>query len=224
MSNRFVSGLSALDIVFKSGMRFRRTLEFSLVLSLAFIIILFLGWRRFTKRTRIVEEQEIVFQIENIPTTQQSRPRPAPSRPSVPIPSEDEEIPEEATIEFTNLLFDDEPLPLPPPPDDEDVILFVPFDEPPTPVGGRAAVLRNIKYPEIGRRAGIEGTVVLHCYVDEKGEIQKFRVIKDLGFGDFVEAAKKGILSVKWNPAKQRERPIAIWYSIPIQFTLTKTE
>ena len=220
LNNRFITGLSVRDVVFRTGRKYRKTFELSFVFSLAICILLFLGWRRIVPKTKTIEHEDLVFQIENIPKTEQSRPKPAPARPSVPIASEDEEIPEEVTIEFTNLVFDDEPLPVPPPPDDENVIMFVPFDEPPTPVGGLAAIRRHLKYPQIGRLAGIQGTVVLHLKIDEDGQVQDIRVIKKLGSGDFVEAASNAVRAVKWNPAKQRERPVTVWYSVPIEFTL----
>jgi protein TonB len=219
LSNRFISGLSEEDVVFTAGRKYRKTFELSFILSLSACIILFLGWRRVITKPNDLEQRELVFQIEDIPHTEQSRPRQAPARPSVPIASEDEEIPEEVTIEYTNLVFDDEP-PIPPPPSDENAILFVPFDDPPTPVGGREAILRHLTYPQIGRLAGIEGVVILHLKIDENGTVQDIRVIKSLGSGDFVDAASKAVRAVKWNPAKQRERPVTVWYSVPIEFTL----
>ena len=44
---------------------------------------------------------------------------------------------------------------------------FIPYDDPPVP-------LRPIKpkYPEIAQEAGIEGTVVVQVFVDEKGRVK----------------------------------------------------
>jgi protein TonB len=219
LSRRFVCGLSSTDIAFKAGRLCRKTFELSLVITLLITIVLFLGWKRFLVKSRIMPQQNMVFLVEQIPPTEQSRPKPAPPRPSVPIASEDEEFPEEATIEFTDLAFGDDPPP-PPPPLDDDMIKFVPFDEPPAPVGGLEAIARHLEYPEAGRLAGIEGTVILNAQIDEKGKILKIRVIKSLGFRDFDDAATRAIMAVKWNPAKQRDNPVMVWFTIPIEFTL----
>jgi len=38
-----------------------------------------------------------------------------------------------------------------------------------------------------------------------------------MGFG---ESALEAVQKVKWNPAKQRDRKIRVWISIPVQFRL----
>jgi protein TonB len=220
LSRRFISGLSISDLVFRSKQEDRKMFELSFIITLSLFIVLFSGWRRFETRTRTLETSDLVFQVEMIPQTEQKRLQPAPARPSVPIASESEEIPEEATIEFTNIDFEDTPPPPPPLDGDDGMILFVPFDEPPVPIGGFKAILKHLKYPEIGRLAGIQGFVVLHLQIDENGDVVDIRTIKSLGSGDFVEAASKAVRAVKWKPAKQRERPVKVWYSVPIEFTL----
>jgi len=107
-----------------------------------------------------------------------------------------------------------------PPPDDEGLITFVPFDEPPAPIGGFQAIARQLEYPKAGRLAGIEGTVVLRIQIDERGNIRNIQVLQSLGSGDFVEAASKAVRAVKWKPAKQREVPVMVWCSIPVEFSL----
>jgi protein TonB len=193
-----------------------------LICSLLFFIILLQFSKRLERTAKTHEKVSALFTVEEIPpATEQARVSVAPSRPTVPIASEDESLPDDATIDLTSLDLNAEPPPPPPPPsDDEDIFAFVPHDEPPKPVGGMAAVLRNIEYPEIARRAGVEGSVLLYVQVDEKGEIVNTRVMKLEGLDVFVTAAIKAVKSVKWKPAMQRDRPVKVWASVPIEFVL----
>jgi protein TonB len=83
-----------------------------------------------------------------------------------------------------------------------------------------AAIHRNIEYPEIARRAGVEGLVILFVQVDVDGAIANTKVMKKEGLDIFVDAAIKAVKSVKWKPAMQRDRPVKVWASVPIEFVL----
>ena len=48
---------------------------------------------------------------------------------------------------------------------------FVVVERMPEPIGGMQAIYDRVKYPEIARRAGIEGRVVLQFIVDETGRL-----------------------------------------------------
>ena len=202
---------------------FRKNFELGLVISLAVSIICLSIWKRSeTKEVSPRKTQSIIDIVDEIPRTVQTHRVPAPTRPSVPIASEDESIPEDETIELTDIDFAEVPLP-PPPPDadiDDDTPIFVPYDEPPEPIGGMAAIQANLVYPELARKAGIEGLVILHIQVDETGVVKRIKVIKSLDPHNLDEAAKDAVRNVKWKPAKQRDKPIAVWISVPIRFSL----
>ncbi|MCD4665624.1 MAG: energy transducer TonB, partial [Bacteroidales bacterium] len=156
-----------------------------------------------------------------IPQTQQEKLPPPPSRPLIPIESESEDIPDDVTIEETDIDFDKVPPPPPPPPaDDDDSFVFVPYDEAPTPIGGFAAIQKKLKYPEIARKAGIEGQVVIYAKIDKKGSVIRTKVVKALGNSGCNEAAIKAIKAVKWKPAMQRDKPVTVWVSVPVKFRL----
>jgi len=36
----------------------------------------------------------------------------------------------------------------------------------------------------------------------------------------FSEAAQKAVMLVKWKPAKQRDRAVKVWVSVPVRFQL----
>lgn len=112
-------------------------------------------------------------------------------------------------------------VPAPPPPAEEkEEIVFVPYDEPPTPVGGFEAIQKKVVYPEIARKAGVEGRVLVYSYVDTTGQVLKTRIIKSLGPNGCDEAAIRAITSLPWKSASQRNRKVAVWIAVPVDFKL----
>jgi TonB family protein len=97
---------------------------------------------------------------------------------------------------------------------------FVAYDEPPSPIGGFVAIQKNLHYPEIARKAGVEGRIILNVLVDVNGEVKETKILKTLGDNGCDEAAIKAIKSVKWTPAKNRGESVAVWVGIPVVFKL----
>lgn len=97
---------------------------------------------------------------------------------------------------------------------------FIHHDEPPIPIGGYAAIQRNIIYPEIAQEARIEGTVVISAFVDENGEVTELTVLKGVPGTGLDEAAMKAVRKTRFKPAKQGDRAIGVWISIPVNFQL----
>ena len=223
MRNRFIFGPSNKERIIRYHDDYRKNFELGLVISLAVIIAVFHTWKRVGKtKVTFVTPQFTVDVVDEIPRTVNRKRVLMPTTPSVPIPSEDEFIPEDETIELTTLDLTEVPLP-PLPPDVEfssDAPVFVAFDEPPAPWGGMAAIQKNLVYPEIARTAGIEGEVILHIQISEKGEVKTVKVVKSLNLTELDEAAINAVRSVKWRPAKQRDTAIEVWISMPIQFSL----
>lgn len=114
------------------------------------------------------------------------------------------------------------PPPPPPPPKVEDEeIKFVPFDVPPKPIGGFEAIQEKLTYPEIARKAGIEGTVIINVKISEKGDVVAAKVVKSLGNNGCAESAIEAIKAVKWEPAIQRDKPVEVWVAVPVKFALS---
>jgi len=111
----------------------------------------------------------------------------------------------------------------PPPPVEEEeeipVEFFVAVEQMPEPIGGIAAIQQKIIYPEIAKRAGVQGRVYVKAFVDEAGNVQKADVIKGIGAG-CDEAAIAAVLKTKFKPGKQRGKPVRVQVSIPILFKL----
>ena len=96
----------------------------------------------------------------------------------------------------------------PPPPPEGPRVKFIPYDDPPVPL----SPIRP-KYPEIAQEAGIEGTVVVQVFVDEKGRVKDTVILKGIPNTGLDEAATTAIRKVRFRPAKQRERAVGVWIS-----------
>jgi len=100
-----------------------------------------------------------------------------------------------------------------PPPD------FVPVEKQPMPIPGACP---QPVYPEIARRAGVEGKVWVKIWVDKEGNPKKAQIIKsdaELFNQPAIEAAMKW----KFTPAIMNNGPVAVWVSIPFVFKLNQT-
>lgn len=98
------------------------------------------------------------------------------------------------------------------PPSDE----FVPFDELPVPISpGKPP------YPELARKAGIEGTVWVKALVDKRGKVRDVLIVKESGANaGFEEAALQHGHGIKYKPAISNGQPIAVWVTYPVHFRL----
>ncbi len=93
----------------------------------------------------------------------------------------------------------------------------------PEPVGGLKAIQEKVVYPELARKAGIEGRVFVKAYINEKGIVEKTEILKGIGAG-CDEAAMKAVKETKFIPAKQRGKPLKVQVSVPILFKLSNGE
>ena len=124
-------------------------------------------------------------------------------------------------LSFEDIISDPPPPPPPPPPPArDDIPIFVPHDKHPEPIGGYVSVQRNLKYPEVARKAGIEGRVIVWAKIDEQGKIMKMRVMTSLGPNGCDEAAMTAISKTEWKPAMKDDQPITVWIAVPVEFRL----
>ena len=181
---------------------------------IALLIVTFLSFPRIVSTVELDEEIQIIIEQIDIPQTEQFDRPPPPARPSVPVESESEDIADDVTLEeFTLDEFD--AWDAPPPPPEGPRVKFIPYDDPPVP-------LRPIKpkYPEIAQEAGIEGTDVVQVFVDARGRVKETVILKGIPNTGLDEAATEAIRLVRFKPAKQRERAVGVWISIPVNFRL----
>ena len=177
-------------------------------------LLSFYGLQRFEPDIDIENEGQIIIENIEIPETQQFETPPPPARPSIPIESEDEDLADDLTIEETDLdNFD--AWDAPPPPPSGPQFKFIPYDDPPRPITPIKPV-----YPDIAQEAGIEGQVLVQCFIDEKGKVKEAIVVKGIPNTGLNESAVAALRKTRFRPAKQRERPVGVWITIPINFKL----
>jgi TonB family protein len=85
----------------------------------------------------------------------------------------------------------------------------------PTPISVPVPV-----YPDIVRTAGIEGSCVVEALLDLDGSVMDARVLKSSNNVTLDAAAVDAAKLAKFTPAKQRDKPVRVWVSIPYRFTL----
>jgi len=100
---------------------------------------------------------------------------------------------------------------------------FVVVEEMPELIGGLASIQRNMDYPEMARRAGIEGRVYIQFIVNENGDVEEPRVIRGIG-GGADEAALEAVKQARFKPGVQRGQPVRVLYSLPVVFRLQSNE
>ena len=81
----------------------------------------------------------------------------------------------------------------------------------------------NLKYPAVSRNNNSQGTTHLRFVVRKDGSIDRDRIMILKSSGDAFldqEAVRVVSLMPKWTPAKQNGRSVAVWFTLPIKFTL----
>ncbi len=118
------------------------------------------------------------------------------------------------TIEETDLdNFEKWDTPSPPPSSPE--FKFIPYDEPPKPITPIKPV-----YPDIAQEAGIEGQVLVRCFINEKGRVTEAIVVKGIPRTGLNESAVEALKKTRFKPATQRKKPVGVWITIPINYKL----
>jgi len=194
--------------------RYPLVVRLTTLTGIGLVILNFLLFPRFGNSLEFEDIEQVIIENIDIPQTQQIDNTPPPARPSIPVPSDDEDIADDLTLD--ELDFDDfSNLDAPPPPPSGPKVVFIPYDDPPVAM----SPIRP-KYPEIAQEAGIEGVVVVQAFIDEKGRVKETLILKGVPNTGLDEAAMEAIRKTKFRPAKQRERAVGVWISIPVNFRL----
>ncbi len=160
-----------------------------------------------------------VVKVVDIPETHQKKRLPPLPRPSVPIPTEDEDVPEDVTIADTELDFDAPVVDIPPPLQkndvevEEEILEFWIVEQKP-----ELTKFVNPVYPEMARRAGLQGQVLVAFIVTREGRVAEPQVLK--GPEIFRAAALEAVRQFQFKPAMQNDRGVAVRMTIPIRFSL----
>jgi protein TonB len=203
--------------------KYKRYFEICLIIALAVLIVAFKYFPDIQGSDIVLEGPQELFTVEDIQQTKQENRPPPPPKPPIPIEAPADDVLEDIEIDDTEIDFEAE-MEAPPPPPKEEVVeeeptYFVAVEEMPEPIGGIKAIQEKIVYPEIAKRAGVEGKVYILAFVDETGNVIKGQVIKGIGAG-CDEAALNAVLKTKFKPGKQRGKPVKVQVSIPVVFKL----
>ena len=113
------------------------------------------------------------------------------------------------------------PPPPPPPPPEE---VFVVVEEMPVFPGGEKALMEfiynNTVYPKESKDKNIQGRVIARFIVKADGSVGNVQLLH--GVDPLLDAEAIRVINMlpKWQPGKQGGKPVNVWYSIPVTFSL----
>lgn len=106
---------------------------------------------------------------------------------------------------------------------DEDVVFTVVEQQAEFPGGMEALVKflqKNVKYPAIARRMGVEGSVFVSFVVDKAGAISDIQVVKGISAECDKEAVRVVGMMPPWKPGKQNGKSVKSRFVLPVKFKL----
>jgi protein TonB len=177
---------------------------------------------------QVTLEQQEVVRLEEIKQTDQKAEAPLPPPPSVPI-----EVPNNQVIEQEDLNFDasldlDVALdvsegPPPPPeepttPEEKEEEIFVAVETRPD-CGGIQSLQKNLEYPRIAERAGVQGDVYVQFVVSETGAVTDLVILKS-DHSIFDAPALEAVQQLMCTPGEQRGTPVKVLMTLPVRFRL----
>lgn len=203
-----------------------------LAATLAFVLLAF-EWESSSGEVEELEMTQMETEEEIIIQTQQEQVKPPPPPPPkqvaeiLNIVEDDVEIEEEMEVEDfevdeeTEVIIVDD---LEEEEEEEEAPIFYVVEEMPKFPGGelelRKYIAENVRYPTIARENDIKGKVFVRFVVNEKGNVENVSIARGVDPLLDEEAIRvvKGL--PKWKPGKQRGKPVKVWYTVPINFTL----
>jgi TonB family protein len=106
--------------------------------------------------------------------------------------------------------------------------VFVVVENMPVYPGGDAALFKfiyeNIKYPPEAKEQGIQGKVILRFMIASDGAVEDITVVR--GVDPLIDAEAVRVMSIlpDWAPGTQGGKPVNVWYSVPVSFSLSSDE
>lgn len=207
--------------------------QIGLVLGLSLILFAF-EWKSYDRVIEVVQDiqGEIIEQIEIVQTQRNEPPPPPPAQQVTTILNivddkividNDLEIDAEAddnVEEYSYSYVEDV--------EEKEVVeaeIFTVVEENPMFPGGDEARMNflreNIKYPQMARESGIQGTVYVTFVVEPSGNITNIKILRGIGGGCDEEALRVVRQMPKWKPGKQRGKSVRVQFNMPIRFVLS---
>ena len=106
--------------------------------------------------------------------------------------------------------------------------VFVVVEKMPVYPGGDEALFRfiyeNVRYPAEAKEQGIQGKVILRFMIASDGAVEDITVVR--GVHPLLDAEAIRVMSIMpgWTPGTQGGKPVNVWYSVPISFSLSSGE
>lgn len=208
------------------------------VMVLAFLFVAFEWSRRDVQIDVSQAVQDIAFEEEVIPITEQENLPPPPPPPPAEVPP--------AVTEILNVVDDDEevgdvviadsedtgqkveikefvaPVVKKEEPVEEEIFQIV--EEMPEFTGGPAALLKYLSdktvYPTIALENGISGRVIVEFVVNRDGSIVDVKIARGVDPSLDKEALRVVNSMPKWKPGKQGGKAVRVKYTLPVMFRL----
>lgn len=188
-------------------------MKISAVITLILLIIVFRFSPTRAPKLRERRVEAAVQTIELPPQLKQLEEPPPPPKPEMPVAAESEAEVEAETIDRTDFSGFEK---APPAPEADMIYDFNAVEEKPELLQ-KYYVLPE--YPEIARKAGIEGQVVLELVIDTSGLVIDIKVVKSL-HELLDEAAVKAAHRWRYKPARQRDKAVKVRVLQPVRFRL----
>ncbi len=94
--------------------------------------------------------------------------------------------------------------------------------------GGDAALLKyltdSVKYPELAKKHGVQGRVVIGFIVEKDGSLTNVKVLRAVDRALDAEALRVVKGMPKWIPGRQNEQRVRVKYNVPVSFRLEPME
>ena len=206
-------------------------IQIGLIVALAVVLFAF-EWKSYDKSESSLGQRAIDNTPEEIiPITKQEvkppPPKPPPQTTILNIVEDDVEIDDDIEIDAEADENTEMQEYIPVDDDEEEVqemeIFTVVEDAPGFPGGDEARIKylqNNIKYPQMARESGIQGTVYVTFVVERDGKVTNVQILRGIGGGCDEEAIRVIKNMPRWNPGKQRGKPVRVQFNMPIKFTL----
>jgi protein TonB len=180
------------------------------------IFILLFSFTPYAEPEPYTLKKEVVTMVEEISAQMEKFEEPPPAeRPKVAIEAESE-VAEEAVETIAVTEFEEDLIRTMPTGPEIEIVPYYKVEVKPQPIN-----IPLPQYPELARQAGIEGQAVVKALVDVDGSIMAVQILKSSGNQMLDEAALTAARKSKFTPAKQRDKFVRVWVSIPIRFKLT---
>lgn len=195
--------------------KYPRWVEGSFLAVLIGMCVMFWSFQRYQPKVTLATISDNPEITEVVPVTEYPKERRKPQKPRIPVSSDDEdELPEDVDpddlFEEWTMGLDDGP---PPEEEPEPICLIHTLSEKPKLIQKVQPV-----YPKLAKKINQEGTVVVKVLLNTKGEVEATELLKSHTLFD--SAALTAAKQFRFTPAKQRDRLVRVWVSIPFHFRI----